>query len=241
MRRSLATAALCAAALAAGCASDPARHTLAELREVQPDVAEVDVENSLDLAMQSYRRYLEESSTSAMTPEAMRRLADLQLEKEYGLTGGKALAAPPLAPARPADLAPPPLQAVALDGLAGGAAAGQAAAQGPTESDADFEARATEAHAFSSAGDAPADLPGGASAAQSGPLEAIAIYKRLLAEYPNYERRDQVVYQMARAYDELGETEQAMEAMQRLVDEFGYSKYADEVQFRRAEFFFTRA
>jgi outer membrane protein assembly factor BamD (BamD/ComL family) len=46
---------------------------------------------------------------------------------------------------------------------------------------------------------------------------------------------------MARAYDELGETEQAMDAMQRLVDEYGYSKYSDEVQFRRAEFFFTRS
>ncbi|HZF28914.1 MAG TPA: tetratricopeptide repeat protein [Gammaproteobacteria bacterium] len=225
-----------AAALVAGCASDPARHTLADLRDVQPDVAEVDVQNSLDLAMQSYRRYLEQSSTSAMTPEAMRRLADLQLEKEYGIAGGaKTLPAPRPALAQPADLAPPAVQAVARAGRAAASATAPVA-----ESDADFEARATEVH-FASAGDAAAELPGGASTAQGGPLEAIAIYKRLLAEYPNYERRDQVVYQMARAYDELGETEQAMEAMQRLVDEFGYSKYADEVQFRRAEFYFTRS
>ncbi|HEX5046294.1 MAG TPA: tetratricopeptide repeat protein [Gammaproteobacteria bacterium] len=246
-RRALKVTALsgaCAAAFLAGCASDPARNTLADLREVQPDVAEVDVQNSLDLAMASYRRYLEQSSTSAMTPEAMRRLADLQLEKEYGLTGGKASAArrPELAApggaARPAaELAAPAAQTFADEKRP----EASSAAPAPAESDADFEARATEVHAFAAAGEAPASLPGGADASQGGPLEAIAIYKRLLAEYPNYERRDQVVYQMARAYDELGETEQAMEAMQRLVDEFGYSKYADEVQFRRAEFFFTRS
>ena len=57
---------------------------------MQPDVAEVEVADSLDLAMQSYRRYLDETPTSAMTPEAMRRLADLQLEKEFGITGGDA-------------------------------------------------------------------------------------------------------------------------------------------------------
>ena len=62
----------------------------------------------------------------------------------------------------------------------------------------------------------------------------------MLAEYPNYERRDQVLYQMARAYDELGRTEEAMAVMQRLVGEFGYSRYSDEVQFRRGEYYFTR-
>ncbi len=83
-------------------------------------------------------------------------------------------------------------------------------------------------------------MSGTEGVAQSGPLEAIAIYERLLAEYPNYERRDQVLYQMARAYDELGRTEEAMDVMQRLVGEFGYSRYSDEVQFRRGEFYFTR-
>ena len=37
--------------------------------------------------MQSYRRFLEETPTSRMAPEAMRRLADLQLEKAYGISG----------------------------------------------------------------------------------------------------------------------------------------------------------
>ena len=84
MRRRRLAAAL-APLLAASCATAPPDSgTLAALRSVQPDVAEVEVTDSLDLAMQSYRRYLTDTPTSVMTPEAMRRLADLQLEKEFG-------------------------------------------------------------------------------------------------------------------------------------------------------------
>ena len=47
--------------------------------------------------MQSYRRYLEETPRTEMTPEAMRRLADLQIEKQFGIRGDgeiKEMAAP---------------------------------------------------------------------------------------------------------------------------------------------------
>ena len=71
MRRPLAAA--IASLLVASCASAPDTGTLAELNRVAPDVAEVEVADSLDLALQSYRRYLEETQTSAMTPEAMRQ------------------------------------------------------------------------------------------------------------------------------------------------------------------------
>ena len=53
--------------------------TLAELDTVPPDLDEVILNDSLELAAQSYRRYLEETTESARTPEAMRRLADLQI------------------------------------------------------------------------------------------------------------------------------------------------------------------
>jgi hypothetical protein len=59
--------------------------TLAELRNVSPDVQEVKVEQGLDQAMEGYRRFLEETPETAMTPEAMRRLADLQIEKQFGI------------------------------------------------------------------------------------------------------------------------------------------------------------
>src|SRR5690606_20686107 len=108
------------------------------------------------------------------------------------------------------------------------------------ETEEQFELRTTAELPFAPAGTIMLEALPGAAAADSGPLEAIAIYQRLLDEYPAYERRDQELYQMARAYDELGRTEEALAVMERLIGEFGYSKYADEVQFRRGEYFFTR-
>src|SRR5438067_8160822 len=73
-----------------GCAARPNKTvsttgTLAQLRNMRPDVQDVKVEQGLEQAMQNYRRFLEESPETAMTPEAMRRLADLQLEKQFGI------------------------------------------------------------------------------------------------------------------------------------------------------------
>ena len=68
-----------------------------------PDTTDVHVEQGLDKAMESYRRYLEETPKTAMTPEAMRRLADLKVEKQFGILGdGKLLEmeAPEAAPER---------------------------------------------------------------------------------------------------------------------------------------------
>ena len=45
---------------------------------------------------------------------------------------------------------------------------------------------------------------------------------------------------MSRAYEELGQTEEAMAVMDRMVRDFPRSRYIDEVQFRRAEYFFVR-
>ena len=74
---------------AAGCASaPPTEGTLAELAAMPADVEDVYLADSLERAAQSYRDYLEETPRSALTPEAMRRLADLQLEREYGIIGG---------------------------------------------------------------------------------------------------------------------------------------------------------
>jgi tetratricopeptide (TPR) repeat protein len=69
--------------------------------------------------------------------------------------------------------------------------------------------------------------------------EAIELYKKLLNNYPLYEHNDQVLYQMSRAYEELGQVEEAMAVMDRMVRENPRSRYIDEVQFRRAEYFFT--
>ncbi|HSG66437.1 MAG TPA: hypothetical protein VLD39_15620, partial [Gammaproteobacteria bacterium] len=51
-----------AMALLVACAGNSDRgDTLAKLRNVKPDVSEVTVEDGLDSAMQSYRRFLEET------------------------------------------------------------------------------------------------------------------------------------------------------------------------------------
>src|SRR5215471_16623100 len=79
--------------LITGCAARVTRTektvgTLAELRNVRTDNQDVKVEQGLDQAMQQYRRFLDETPETAMTPEAMRRLADLQIEKQFGMRAG---------------------------------------------------------------------------------------------------------------------------------------------------------
>jgi tetratricopeptide (TPR) repeat protein len=198
--------------------------TLAELRNMRPDVQDMRVEQGLDQAMQNYRRFLDETPETAMTPEAMRRLADLQLEKQFGIHTGDTKPRPMVAPLRAEALAdatagrPNPAAAVAGTAL--------------RESDQDFERRTTAASEIATNNNASADV--------AGPLEAIGIYNRLLTEYPTYKNSDQVLYQMARAYDELGRTDEAMETMERLIRANPNSEHFDEVQYRRGEYFFTR-
>jgi cellulose synthase operon protein C len=220
-----------AAAVVAGCVANPDRQTLGQLRSVQPDLAEVQVDRAMDLALLSYRRFLEETPTGAMTPEAMRRLADLQLEREFGITGD---GSPWI------DLPAPEPGAAPLDLSARQRSADFGPVDSVLESDEAFERRTTQEYRFAPAVAFDLSLPGTDGSRQGGPLEAIAIYQQLLAEYPTYERNDQVLYQMARAYDELGRTEEAIDVMQRMIGEYGYSRHADEVQFRRGEYFFTR-
>jgi len=211
--------------------------TLAELRNVRPDVQEVKVEQGLEQAMQNYRRFLEETPETTMTPEAMRRLADLQLEKQFGIRTGDA---------KPRQMAAPQAAQALADAQAGKANPDAADAGARLrESDQDFERRTTAEGGNLASTNAGASTTDAADAVRagtdpSGPLEAIALYNRLLTEYPSYKNSDQVLYQMARAYDELGRTDEAMETMERLIRANPNSGHFDEVHFRRGEYFFTR-
>src|SRR5438132_3136787 len=238
MRR-LAIPILTAPVFMVGCAARPIKPvgtvgTLATLRNVRPDVQDVKVEQGLDQAMQHYRRFLEEAPETAMTPEAMRRLADLQLEKQFGIRAGNA---------KPREMAAPKPAPILAGSRAGSPNPVAAAASASLrESDQDFERRTTaEAGilAGSNAGASTTDAVR-AGADPEGPLEAISLYNRLLTEYPSYKNSDQVLYQMARAYDELGRTEEAIVTMERLIHANPHSSHLDEVQFRRGEYFFTR-
>jgi len=229
MRLANAIVMLGATAVLSACATSVRQAgTLAELENVEADLDEVYLEDSLERAAESYRRYLSETKESERTPEAMRRLADLQIEQAYGVIGGRRnvdMAAPRSADAR---------QTVPRRETAGPIE--------PSESDIEFEKRATQREAFlAHSGDPGEDLLiGDGEPIPAGPREAIETYKKILETYPNYERNDKVLYQMSRAYDEIGEPDEAMVVMDRLVSQYPYSKYIDEVQFRRGEYFFVR-
>lgn len=75
---------------------------------------------------------------------------------------------------------------------------------------------------------------------QAGIQAAIESYQELLRAYPDYPDVDGVLYQIARAHDGLGETEDSLEVLTRLVDAHpGSPRYA-EAQFRRGEMLFVQ-
>lgn len=216
----------------AACSSIDKKGTIAELRNRQIEIKGDEIVDGLDKAMQSYQRFLEDTPNSAMSPEAIRRLADLKVEKEYGFVAGDksetaeavTLTAPE--PAKRPEMALTESQPSTM----------------PTdvESEADFERRTTLDQTVPVAPIAGSENdPVIDDLEKAGPLEAITLYKKLLNEYPLYQRNDQVLYQMTRAYEELGRIEEALVVMEQLVQQYPQSRYLDEVQFRRAEYFFS--
>jgi TolA-binding protein len=219
------------------CSSISNKGTIAELRHMNIEIKEEKIEGGLEKAMLSYQRFLEETPDSALTPEAIRRLADLKIEKEYGTltTGAESAGRAPSSHASGRETRPNATSVAATP-------PDHALAQLPVhdESEADFERRATRRQPVDSIA-APADKPveGADDLERAGTREAIALYKKLLNDYPLYEHNDEVLYQMSRAYEELGQTKEAMAVMDRMVRDYPGSRYIDEVQFRRAEHFFV--
>jgi tetratricopeptide (TPR) repeat protein len=72
-----------------------------------------------------------------------------------------------------------------------------------------------------------------------GGAEAIRLYGTLLKAYPNYPRNDQVLYQLARAYETTGQTEKALAALDDIVRRYPTTHEIGEVQFRRGEILFS--
>jgi TolA-binding protein len=217
-----------------GCSTVDQKGTIGDLRNRRIDITDEQLEGGLEKAMMSYQRFLAETPDSRLSAEAIRRLADLKVEKEYGLlTSGNdsnennpSVAFQAHETALITDLAPTRIP-------------DETPVQG--ESDADFADRASLTGQVEAPDrDAPEQGKGPLDLERAGPLEAIALYQKLLDEYPLYDRNDQVLYQMSRAYEELGRIEEAMLVMNRLVRDYPQSRFIDEVQFRRAEYYFTR-
>jgi tetratricopeptide (TPR) repeat protein len=251
MRRSRLALIVAPILVLAACAQNPDKQTLASLREVPADTAEMQVDDGIDKAAQSYQRFLDDTPDSVLTPEAMRRLADLKIEKEYGIHGdgkpvvaGAAKKGDARAANDPSVQMPAPAAATKIDARAAERARREAIGEtAPAISERDLERRATNLQSDALAGELPMlTLPDGVSRdlERAGAREAIRLYDELLAKYPSYAFRDQVLYQKARACDELGLTAESMKVMEQLIAEHPRSRYLDEVQFRRAEHFFVR-
>ncbi|MDJ0711006.1 MAG: tetratricopeptide repeat protein [Woeseiaceae bacterium] len=69
---------------------------------------------------------------------------------------------------------------------------------------------------------------------------AVDLYQRLLEAYPDYRRNDTVLYQLARAYEVGGRTDEALVVLNDLVGNYPDTALLDEVQFRRGEMLFLR-
>jgi cellulose synthase operon protein C len=69
--------------------------------------------------------------------------------------------------------------------------------------------------------------------------EAIKLYTTLLSIYPNYEHNDEVLYQLARAYDTTGQPDRALHTLDLIVQRYPDARDIDEVQFRRGELLFS--
>jgi len=69
---------------------------------------------------------------------------------------------------------------------------------------------------------------------------AVGLFHALLDSYPDYERNDSVLYQLARAYETAGKTDEALQVLDDLIARYPATTLLDEVQFRRGEMLFLR-
>ncbi len=74
----------------------------------------------------------------------------------------------------------------------------------------------------------------------SGYRDAVQLFQQLLDVYPDYQRNDTVLYQLARAYEISGQTDDALRVLNELVGKYPDTLIIDEVQFRRGEMLFLR-
>src|SRR5512147_668277 len=77
------------------------------------------------------------------------------------------------------------------------------------------------------------DMADEASIVDTQGAEVIKLYTNLLKSYPDYPRNDQVLYQLARAYETTRQPEKALATLDDLLRRYPKSPQMDEVQFRR--------
>jgi tetratricopeptide (TPR) repeat protein len=250
------------------CATTNTEGTLASLKDIKFEVKEERVSGSLDKAMASYEEFLKATPETQMTPEALRRLADLKIQKEYeeeekvwqqeeaqqvaqqkkgASPGADEESMKPVADSasQATDIQTPETgfvpvatnqekQSIATEG---------SPIADISENEKAFSERAGKKIDLGKPKKKKVALPDAKDADDlqaAGAKEAIELYKGLLKKYPLFERNDQVLYQLSRAYEETGQVDVAMTALEQLIAKYPQSRHIDEAQFRRAEYFFTR-
>ncbi len=70
--------------------------------------------------------------------------------------------------------------------------------------------------------------------------QAVETYTVLLRDHHDYRENDQVLYALSRAYDEMGERDQALPLLEWLVKEYPKSPHRLEASFRLGEYYFDK-
>jgi TolA-binding protein len=253
-RRQLITIVAVIAVIASACTGGgkvSRKDSIASLNRKTVEIKEPQIDDSLEKAVSAYRKFLSETNEdSAVTPEAIRRLADLQLEASAGTYDyvrdtkkkpGEDRAAAAKVKQESIDPSRFGKSTVTSPILAAGA---KPEKDTSAESSTAFEKRATRISDLKPSSAGAITLPGTAAEQEQVVIanaeEAIVLYKKLLSQYPLYERNDQVMYQLARAYEDGGRQDEAKAVLDELVVKYPTSIHNDEAQFRRGEIFFVR-
>jgi len=77
-----------------------------------------------------------------------------------------------------------------------------------------------------------------ASEAFSYDQEAMRLYEKLLTDYPKYKRKDEVLFNLGRLFDEAGEGKQGVKQYWELLKRFPVSDFGDDAWLNLAEYFF---
>lgn len=226
--------------LFSGCSAIDENGTIADLSGVDIEIVDTHIDGGLEKAMKSYQQFLQQTPESAMTPAAIRRLADLNIEREYGAVENNKSKKP----VKKKGIEKPEKSSLKPDGNVPATKKTNKIADLKSESTKQFEKRAASREKLKTAkSSAIAPLPDGTNIDDletAGAKKAIRLYKKLLKKFPLYEHKDQVLYQLSRAYEEIGQLKAAMKVMNSLVKQYPASRHFAEVQFRRAEYYFTR-
>ena len=77
-------------------------------------------------------------------------------------------------------------------------------------------------------------------ATSNGQSRAAELYAELLERFPDHQRNDSALYQLARSHEQSGKIEPSMQALTSYTGKYKAGDKYDEVQFRRGEYLFVR-